>query len=572
MAKINPQKASEKLTVNGFGGIRYASALTGDGASQMRNFRIASDGSLEKRCGMTTLYTLTGTIRGVWQGSLDGNHYLMAVAGSRVYVHRPNTPAPVVDFYLQTEEGPVCFAVVGGTLYLFDGNNIYRYSPSVNSFSTAYGYAPLYGVNWHPTQLGSVNEPLNMVYPRIRIRYLNSSGSTTINLPFTTRSIDHADVDGVAFTNYSFTPQSNSFQIPASQAHGVLTVAITLSSIFSQRSTIARTNQGYVYRDASHETLLLYGGETGYRVYDSSPVTDEMLSASSSFYSNSDPLYFKSTCGFYIGDLQHPIHVLCRDRSRVLALSDRSIWAIEYAGNDLVCYPMDGGVGCSAPGGMALCGNDPVVVQDTGIYRLRFPSGESDVCTASALSEGVSELFPASLFQNGILAWFPDRNELWLRDPTETEEGLVWVWSSARQEWFCFDGIYATVFFEIDGKMGFGTPDGRLVLPDNDALTDDGSPFDASYCSHFLAFSHPENPKRAYRLTVCADTGGESMTVTVKTDRGERIFTATGQTSDPPEFFDFREAAGRFRFLRYEIAASGSVRTRIYRLSVLADL
>ena len=572
MAKINPKTASEKLTADGFGGVRFASALTGDGAARMRNFRVAPDGSLEKRCGMTTLYSLNGTGRGVWQGTLDGNHYLMAVASDRVYVLFPNASAPTVNYYLQTSEGPVCFAVVGGVLYLFDGDDVYRYFPSVHSFSVAYGYVPLYGVNWHPTMLGNVNEPMNMVYPRLRIRYLNSSGSTTFNLPFTTRSIDRADVDGVPFTNYSFTPQSNSFQIPQSQAHGVLTVSITLSSIYSQRSAVARTNRGYVYRNASHETLLLYGGESSYRVYHSAAVSEEMLAESNAAYSNSDPLYFQSGCGFYIGDIQHPIHVLCRDRNRVLALSDRSVWAIQYAGDDLVCYPMSGGVGCSAPGGMALCGNDPVVVQDTGVYRLDFPSGESDVCVASVISDGVSELFPASLYRNGILAWFPDRNELWLRDPDENAEGLVWVRSALRREWYCFDGIFATVFFELDGKVGFGTSDGRLVLPDENALTDDGAPIAASYRSHFLAFSHPEQPKRAYRMTVCADTGGETLTLTVKTDRGERSFSMAGQISDNPEYFDFRAADGRFRFLRDEIAASGSVRTRIYRLSVLANV
>ena len=571
MARIKPEAAYEKLVVDGFGGLRYASALTGDSASQMRNFRVAPDGSLEKRCGMTTLYSLSGTIRGVWQGTLDGKNYLVVVAGNIIYVRTPNASAPAINFYLQTTEGPICFAVVSGVLFLFDGDDIYRYVTSANSFSVASGYAPLYGKDWHPTQLGNVNEPRNMISRRIRVSYLNSTGSTTINLPFTTSSIDHADVDGESFVDYSFTPQTSVLRIPAARAHGVLNLAITIASIFSQRSTIARANQGYVYRDATHETLLLYGGQTGYRVYDSSSVTDAMLSESSAIYYSSDPLYFKSTCGFYLGDQQHPIHALCRDHDRVLALNDHSIWAIEYAGENLVSYPMEGSVGCSTPGGIALCGNDPVVIHDSGIYKLQFPSGKSDVCIPSALSDGVAELFPASLFQNGILAWFPEHNELWLRDPTETAEGLVWVLSFSRREWYCFNGIPATAFFEINGRIGFGTSDGRLVLPDNDADTDDGIAISAFYRSHFLAFSKPENFKRAYRATVCADTGGESLSFIVKTDHEEHTFSMTGQASGTPSFFDFRMASGRFRFLRYQITATGNVRTRIYRLSILAN-
>lgn len=571
MANIKPERAYEKLTANGFGGIRYASALTGEGAAAMRNFRVAPDGSLEKRCGSSTLYALNGTVRGVWQGTLENRSYLAAVAGNRVYVRRPDASEPEVDFYLQTSEGPVCFITLGGVLFLFDGDNLYRYSVSSSTFTLSYGYAPLYGTNWHPTEMGSVNEPLNMVSPRIRIRYLNSVGSTDFVLPYTAVSIDRMDVDGVAFADYTFTPQTNTFRIPAARAHGVLTVAVTLSGVFSQRSLLAGANRGYVYRDASHETLLLYGGDRGYRVFASSAVTEEMFAASSVCYPNTDPLYFPAGCGFYLGDMQHPVHVLCRDRNRVLALSDRAIWAIEYAGDDLVSYPMEGGVGCSAPGGLALCGDDPVVVQESGVFRLHFPSGESDVCVASALSDGVSEFFSSSLLRHGILVWFPDRNELWLRDPTETEEGLVWVWSSVRREWYCFDNLYATAFFELNGTVGFGTPDGRLVLPDNDADTDDGDPIAAYYRSHFLAFAHPEVPKRVYRAAVCADTGGETLTLTVTTDRHTRAFSATGTVSDKPSYFEFRAGMGRFRFLRYELAVSGGVRTRIYRFSVFAN-
>ena len=153
----------------------------------------------------------------------------------------------------------------------------------------------------------------------------------------------------------------------------------------------------------------------------------------------------------------------------------------------------------------------------------------------------------------------------------EAEEGLVWIRSSERREWCCFDNIYATAFFELDGRIGFGTSDGRLVFPDKDADADDGQPITAIYRSQFVAFSNPEVPKRAYRMTLCADTGGATLTVTAETDAHRRTFWAIGQASDKPEYFDFRVADGRFRFLRYRIEVTGKVRTRIYRLSVFAN-
>ncbi len=196
MAKIKPEKASEKLTITEFGGIRRTSALTGAHASEMRNFRIASDGSLEKRTGTRTLFSLSSRIRGLWQGSLNGNDYLMAVAADYVYIRLPGQSTLTQRKHLNSQAGPATFLVYHGTLYLFDGNDIYLFSTSSNNFYKAYGYAPLYGDGWHPTQLGPVNEPLNAIAARIRIRYDNSVGATTFRLPFGALSISRVEVDG----------------------------------------------------------------------------------------------------------------------------------------------------------------------------------------------------------------------------------------------------------------------------------------------------------------------------------------------------------------------------------------
>ena len=569
MAKIKPGKAFEKAIPNGFGGIRYTAALTGESAARMRNFRVASDGSLEKRNGMVTRYRSDGSVRAAWQGSLDGGNYFFFVSGNRVYVRLPGSETPGVCNLFPSADGPAFFVPYRGVLYLFASGEIYRFSTASGSFFTANGYAPLYGDNWHPTELGHVNEPINLLTPHLRVRYLNTVGSVNFRLPYTTVSIDRVEVDGVAVNDYTFTPNTTTFRIPSDKAHGALTVSFTISPAFIGRSLIAGAGGGYVYRGAARETLLLYGG---YRVFDSAPVTDAMLSAASYWYPNAtDPLYFRDDCGLYVGDTQHPVHALCRDRDRVLALNDQTAWAIEDVDGELVSYPLEGSAGCSAPNGLVLCGDDPVVLRRDGVFRLRFPSGDSNVCVSVPLSDGVSELLPSSLLTGGIAAWHVDRGELWLRDPAETAEGLVWVLRPEKQEWYCFDNVPATVFFDLDGSPAFGTADGRIVLSDNGADADDGNAISATYQSHYLAFSEPETPKRAYRLSVCADTGGETLSIHIQTDRYSRSFWAFGEATDAPAFFDCRVSAGRFRFLRYTLSISGQVRSRIYRLSVFAN-
>ena len=177
---------------------------------------------------------------------------------------------------------------------------------------------------------------------------------------------------------------------------------------------------------------------------------------------------------------------------------------------------------------------------------------------------------PSSIFQNGILAWFPGRGELWMRDPTETDEGLVWVYKQEKKEWYCFDNLYITKFFEMEGTIGFGTADGNILLPDETSYADNGEPVTAVYRSQYLAFALPENYKRALRTTVCADTGGQQLTMLTQTDSRSYSCLVTGNAGEP-QFFEYGTNIGRFRFARFVLRISGSSAARIYRLSMLAN-
>lgn len=570
MATIKPGKALERVVLNEFPGLRNASSPNKAGASVCQNFRIAPDGSLVKRPGWTTRYQLHQPIRGVWQGTVSNSSYLFVVAGSVVYSRTPGTSRLTAIYDLPSSTGEVSFQMYSGTLYLFDGSSIYRFLESSGLFTVAYGYVPLYGSDWHPIQMGPVNERLNMVYPRIRITYLNSSGATIFNLPFTTRSIDVMKVDGTTVTNYSFTSETSSFQIPSSYAHGKLTVVVTLSSVFSQRSSLIRASRSYLYRTPEEETLLFYGGTGGHRVYYTAPVSDGMLSESQQVYSVGDPLYFPVGNNFNIGDSQYPIHTICRNKNRAIAFSERAIWAIERLDDALVCYPMGGGIGCSAPGGATMLGSDPVTVHSSGVYRMTFPSASSDACVPTDLSDEVSERFPASLLAHGILAWCADRGELWLRDTTETSSGILWVRNERTKQWYTYDNCRATIFFEIDGQVGFGTADGGIVFPDDASSTDDGTPIKATYRSLSFPFSHPETFKRAYRFVLCADVGNATPKLIVQTERYARTFNLTPSQSTLPETFEARASEGKFRVIRMELEINGSSAARVYRLSLLA--
>lgn len=574
MAIMNPKTALENETISDFGGICDHAGLTSNGALDMRNFRILSDGTLEKRCGFSKEYSFGAPVRGLWEGSVSGETYLFAVSGNRIFRKGRKDSSPVSTYTLPTSEGKVNFVYYNERLYLFDGATVLIFQSSTENFSVAEGYTPLYGKNWHPSQLGEIHEPLNMIQNKIRIHYFNSNGSTTFYLPFTCEQIHTVRVNGSTTNLYSFTSGTSSFTLPASQAIvGPVEVTVTLDSAFSTRNNVLKASNASVYLTPHRQTLMTFGGPYGYYVYRSAPVTEEMLQECRLTCSGADPLYFPKDTAFTVGSTQHPIQALCQLDDQMLVFNDQNIWAIRYPSDteeDAEILPIRAPVGCSSPGGVILCDGRPVAVSGGGILQLRFPSDDPNLCDTTAISNQIAERLSAELLRRAILFWNRTRNQLWVRDPLDSE-GLVWIYDLERKLWFSYDGILANSFFEWDGKVYFSTDGGDVCYFDEASDTDNGEPISAYYNSHYLAFSHPEFPKRSLRFTLCAQTDGGSISARLKTERGEKTFSFSDDAQQIPSFFDRRLAMGRFRFLQFQLSSSTTARCRIYSLSIAAN-
>ena len=574
MAIMNPKTALENETISDFGGICDHAGLTSKGAMDMRNFRILSDGTLEKRCGFSKQYSFGAPVRGLWEGSVSGGTYLFAVSGNRIFRKGHRDATPVAIYTLPTSEGAVSFAYYSERLYLFDGATVLIFQSSTESFSVAEGYTPLYGKNWHPTQLGEIHEPLNLIQDKIRVHYFNSNGSTTFNLPFTCAQIHTVRVNGSTTNLYSFTPNTSSFTIPATLSTvGSVEVTATLDYAFSSRNNVLTASNATVFLTPHHQTLMTFGGSLGYYVYRTAPVSEEMLKECRLTCTGADPLYFQKDTVFAVGSSQHPIQALCQLDNQMLVLNDQNIWAIRYSNytdEEAEILPIRAPVGCSSPRGAILCDGRPVTAGDGGILQLRFPSDDPNLCDASPLSWQISERLSTELLHRAVLFWNRAHNQLWVRDPQDTE-GLVWVFDLDRKLWFCYDGILANHFFEWDGKVWFSTDAGDVYFFDETSDTDCGKAFSAYYVSHYLALSHPEFAKRSLRLSLFAQPNGGTITTRLKTERGEKSFLFSDNALQIPSFFDRRLAMGRFRLLQFRLSTDDSARCRIYSLSIAAN-
>ena len=85
MSKIKPKSADAQQILEGFAGLGGSNALCGSTATEMRNFRLLSDGTLEKRCGWQPMAAFYGEVRGVWQGTLGSAALTVIAAECSVY-------------------------------------------------------------------------------------------------------------------------------------------------------------------------------------------------------------------------------------------------------------------------------------------------------------------------------------------------------------------------------------------------------------------------------------------------------------------------------------------------------
>lgn len=563
-------RAVTKRTTS-FGGIRSVATIADSGASEMQNFRILSDGSLEKRCGFETLLQSDTAIRGYWEGSFSGINYRFFVAGNILYRLSQNDSAPVRLTVLTVSNNRVCMIRFRDILYLFDGYTILYFKPETELFVSAQGYVPLYGKNWHPTQLGEVNEERNLLCNSLRVHYLNTTATQTFQLPFTASRIQAVLVNGVSISTYSFTSPSSTVTIPAACATGgEVLIAFDLDSIFSTRSALLKASHCAIYKDGYHETLLTYGNRNGYKVYRTAAVTTEMLAEARLAYPAADLLYFRETDVFSIGSPEHPITAAVQHLDRMLIFHDAGVWVARHPNalrDDMEITLYQSGIGCAAQDGAVSCRGTPIVLTPAGIGKIGLFSSDSDICTLTLISTDVADRFSESVLQNSIMRWFERDGALWIRTPTDTD-GTVWVTDQNGSCWIRYTGIVANGLIDCGGNPGFTTDDGRIAQFDEGLTTDDGVPFEASYLGAFLDFSQPEDFKRAGYVSLCADSGGARIALAIENDSGtvEETFTGTDQTV--PEFFGTRFGNGRFRFLRCRVTVSGVARTRIYSLSV----
>lgn len=570
MAKIKPAGAVAKAVLSAFPGLGSGHSPNASCAQEVRNFRILADGSLEKRAGWRVKHALPDTVRAFWKGTLDGEEITLAVCGEVVYrILEGGSTLP--SGLLVSNSGRVRIFRFSDRLYLQDGNGLYVWRASSSSFEAVEPYAPLYGYNWHPTAYGEVLEEINLLSPRLRVHYFNSTATEVFRLPFSASRIDAIRMDGIKPDSYSLSSDGVTFTVAGASTATAIEVAFTRKYPSSLLPVAESAKESFVDRTVGKETLYLFGASQGYRLFVSSPVSESMQNSCASFYPNTDPLYFREEDLLNLGSTDSPITAMCRQYDRVLAFHKGGAWSLLWDKEEekLDALPLLGGIGCMNADSLAVLENDLLVFGAGGLFRLHSPASRPDDFSVTRLSAEIEEHLKPSRMQDVLLQVLPAEGEIRIRDTADTE-GLLWVRSTDEARWYCYDNIHASLLLSADHIPAFAKGSSICIFDDT-LSTDDGSPIRAIYRSGYLDLSSPETVKRALRATLCACTQGDSVDLLLETEQVSSAFLLQGRQSLSPEVFDLRVPTGRFRFLRFHLSTSGLQRSRFYQFNLYGN-
>jgi len=543
MSDSKNQSLLARVEAKGFAGIDQRQTVTQKlSTSDICNFRLMNDGSLQKRCGFAPLLTAPDAVRAIWTGETDSGYGGYLLCGATLY--RMDLDQPMLQEIggVGTQEGDADMFWFCDRLYLLDGKEFY--SVSDNRLQVVQGYVPLYGDGWQSGMVGSICQPLNLLTRRARIRYrMEESPSIYLCTAHPIESLDAVIINGVHHDPHNFTINESyhTVNVPGLSVGDEVELFVTYDGSVARQSDLKSNVRGTVYGGIANSRVFFWGGARANVMYTSGAVLRKDFEHILSVYEDADMLYVPDQGDFFVGDGRYAITALGRHYDRLLIFTEGQTWMANSEEWETEAFPVmriNSSVGCSVRDGVALCGNDPICIFGNGVYRFHTHTDMPDECNATCISSPIS--LRMSALQNQNVALFANNyhRQIFFYSKEDTS-GQILVYDMDGDIWYRYEGIEADFFFSTERGVGF--VQGRELYrmedvrtKDLDALGNERS-IVATWRSNLTDFGLPYDSKRMLGIDVEGDFYGDPFEVSFGSDgsmHGSYIQNGTCRT-DP---------------------------------------
>ncbi len=455
-------------------------------------------GKVRKRMGYETIHAFQGQrINGVHRYKTDR----LVHAGNALYRNAEETP-----IYSGMNDTRSLGWRMGQKLYLQDGMRMLVYDGETVRPVDEDAYVPTIIISRGPQGGGTTLEPLNLLGRKWTEQFLGEEGTTSYSL-----TADLLDADPVIVktlvSSGSWVERSEGVDFTVNRLTGVVTFtsAPGISPVTGADNisiTAAKTREGYAERINHCNVGVLYGvNGAPDRLF----VAGNVRHQGTDHYSQiQDPTYFgdiwylsagqedSDIVGYSVAGTLLAVHLRQNGDGRNILL--RSGIMVETPSGETAAFPIVSalqGEEASARHGFAYLNGEPLYLTQMGVYGLaeRELGGDRFAQLRSLFIRPALQTEP----DPGEMVVFAWRDLCLISGGTGTVyvmDGLQKAYdanapsSSFQYECYVWNGPEARVFWEEDGLLCFGTPDGRLCRffdsqDDPEAYNDDGAPIRA---------------------------------------------------------------------------------------------
>ncbi|MBE6577858.1 MAG: hypothetical protein E7653_06965 [Ruminococcaceae bacterium] len=570
MNKISTKQKYE-LAFDSFEGIDTRMDKTSEhGCSYISNFRIAPDGSLEKRYGYRTVFTFDAPIRAVWTGKLDGVFKGYALIGKAVMLLNFQTELSASVGEIDTDSGDATFFYYRSKLYLIDGKSIYIIGSG--GITAPYGYIPLVGKDWPVNTVGEIYQSPNLLNDRARITYaIKTDGSAYLKTDENIVSIDRIFVNGVKIDEdrYSLSIVPRTVFLTELKAGDHVELCYRYQKDTSFTAELLSCKKAMVFGAITNSRPFLWGGNDKTVMYNAAYVSIADLYASRKTFGSSDELYFPFGHEFTVGDGRYPISAVSRHYDRLLIFTEGGAWMADSSACGIEEFPLmriNSAIGVASEDAATTVGNQPCSVGLNSIYRWTSNTDELDECNAYSISDGINGLLPADFFTTAFVFHDGVKGEILFGSPKL--ENKVLVYNTSSKCWTVFEGISADRFIDCGSDVGFikGT---QIFVFDKSCTVDKGvaeKEINAAFYSNTLDFG---TDSFKHMRSVSAGYFGTGISLELYFDGKDAPECTTSLTQlTKYSTVKKRVSAKRFKTARFALRATGRSTQRIYSLCI----
>lgn len=455
----------------------------------MLNMTIDERGSLNKRTGYERVFATSlgaGKVNGMYLfRKKDGTSKFIIAHGTKLYTQVGN--AQPIEIHSGIANQAVSFFVMNDKCYIMDGVNYLVYDGT--TVSNVVPYVPTLTISNLPAGGGTLLEDFNLLGTGFKETYSGDGTATVYQLSLkgldatpVTIKVDNVDkVEGTHFTVDRVLGKVTFTTAPPTGTNNVEIIAHKTFASFPDQIKKCTFN-------------VLFGGSNDTRVFvGGNPIFGNRIWR----LGLNDPTYAPEN-GFYkVGSDSEKVQGFSKQYDYLVIEKERSKWLMHYdiQGGEptFPLKPINDQVGTFARGTIQTVENNPVSLDRTGVYML-MASTVRDERNVQHISTNVDACLLSEPNLDKAVSVDYDR-KYWI-----AVNGNVYVYDYSIGEWYLYDNINASQFYEMGGNLYFGSSAEGLVYRFKKATelypyNDDGEIITAYWLSKVMSFGADEQLK-----------------------------------------------------------------------------